>query len=76
MVNFDFCDVGSKENWDILFSLNAAFILLGMIALSVCPESPVYLFVLKGKEEKAITGIILSYFQTLQAFHLYPATCI
>jgi hypothetical protein len=55
-LNFNFINIGTDENWQILFSLNAVFIVLGVVAISVCPESPIYLFVMKGKEEKAITG--------------------
>jgi hypothetical protein len=55
-LNFDLINLGTDENWQILFSLNAVFIALGVIAISVCPESPIYLFVMKGKEVKAITG--------------------
>jgi hypothetical protein len=55
-LSFDFNNLGTDENWQILFSLNAAFIALGFIAIYLCPESPIYLYVMKGKDEKAIKG--------------------
>lgn len=46
--------MGSEGRWHMLFITNSIFIMIGLVPIYFCPESPVYLFVMKKKEEKAI----------------------
>ena len=46
--------LGSYSRWQMLFFVNSVFIILGLGGILFCPESPVYLFVMKRQEEQAI----------------------
>lgn len=49
--------LGSYSRWQLLFFVNSTFIILGLIVILCCPESPVYLFVMKKSETKAIRAL-------------------
>ncbi|KAH7641463.1 solute carrier family 2 -like [Dermatophagoides farinae] len=46
--------LGTARSWQLLFFVNAMFITVGLIGLFFMPESPVYLFVIKKREDSAI----------------------
>lgn len=52
--------LGSEYWWSTLLSFSSIFIALGLIALTFCPESPVYLYVIQGEADKAIRGKLKS----------------
>lgn len=46
--------LGTYSRWQLLFFVNSVFIILGLTVILLCPESPVYLLVMKQKDERAI----------------------
>ena len=49
--------LGSYSRWQLMFFVNSVFIILGLTVILCCPESPVYLFVMKKDEKKAIHAL-------------------
>lgn len=46
--------LGSATRWPLLFFVNAVFLFLGQVLLLFAPESPIYLFVMKNEQGKAV----------------------
>ena len=51
--------LGSSTRWQLLFAVNGAFIVSGLVLLLLLsPESPTYLYVLRRNEPKAISALL------------------
>lgn len=48
--------LGQQETWHYLLGLFALLTLLSMVALPFLPESPKYLYIVRGQEERGIKG--------------------
>jgi hypothetical protein len=48
---------GQDDTWHYLLGLFAAVTLLSMVAFPFLPESPKYLYIVRGQEEKGIKGM-------------------
>lgn len=48
--------LGSADGWHWLFALYGLLILISCIAIPILPESPKYLFVVRGLEDRAMKG--------------------
>lgn len=49
--------LGTATGWHYLLALYGLLIIITAFALPVLPESPKYLFVVRGLEDKAVKGI-------------------
>ena len=56
--------LGSANKWPLLYFVNAVFIMIGQIFLLFSPESPIYLYLFKKDENKAIQGKQRNVFKT------------
>lgn len=48
---------GQDDTWHYLLGLFAVLTLLSMVAFPFLPESPKYLYIVRGHEEKGIKGM-------------------
>lgn len=48
---------GQESTWHYLLGLYAVLVLLSAATLPILPESPKYLYIVCGQEEKGITGL-------------------
>jgi hypothetical protein len=48
---------GQEDTWHYLLGLFAVFTLLSMLAFPFIPESPKYLYIVRGQEERAMKGM-------------------
>jgi Sugar (and other) transporter. len=55
---FSFCAAaGTEDTWHYLLGLFAVVTLLSLLAFPFLPESPKYLYIVRGQEEKGIKGM-------------------
>lgn len=57
---------GNEDYWNLLLALNCIPALISLSVWCLVPESPRYLFVIKGEEALAIKGVPISHFALLQ----------
>lgn len=49
--------LGTEEHWNCMLAAFAPLCILALVLVSLLPESPKYLFVVKEEREKALQGL-------------------
>lgn len=73
MDDIEYTFSGREEAWNYLLGFYAMLILISGMALPWLPESPKYLYTVKGLRQKAIRGIIVVYLSP--GYIIYAIDC-
>ncbi|CAL1262681.1 unnamed protein product [Larinioides sclopetarius] len=58
--------LGTEEGWPVLFGLIIVPAIFMLATLPLCPESPKYILICKGKEVAAQKGVLIFFFKSQQ----------